>query len=459
MKVLNRVQREYEQAVSNTLPRNAFSALEQEKLAALLQQQTPLSAENRSRNLGERSKTLGPGFMRGHNHDKYLPQDPGMSQDTNEVMIPSRFSAMPEGGRYYSRPESTEEAKARMMHMEAQLSQLTGMVEKALKNKKLGKKTVSFDKSVTYSDDPHPHPQGILVTNKSKSNGSVSNTVNTTVVKSHSDNDLHVNLKRLHRSARELKQEVRVLRRLTQLQSMAMKDLVQDTYIKLREACISFSTNNTVVTPVDPELYKLVHSEDNFIQELNELVTSICQLEAKVEETRSGVINKKNKISLDSVENMAFTLSKCSKTVTLLKQAFPTLEANIKTKVGQQPEQSGEKRRMTEDFLKRTPDRMENIWRRCKKLTGTLVTLKRLASVQEQRFHPGASIEMSLSPTPSELVVSKVSSSTSNVNNNHQSTIQPPPPQQQNGVIEASPHKRKSSSRPSSAEVKEVIQG
>ena len=42
------------------------------------------------------------------------------------------------------------------------------MVEKALKNKKLGKKTVSFDKSVTYSDDPQPQPQGILVTAKSK---------------------------------------------------------------------------------------------------------------------------------------------------------------------------------------------------------------------------------------------------------------------------------------------------
>ena len=34
-------------------------------------------------------------------------------------------------------------------------------------------------------------------------------------------------------------------------------------------------------------------------------------------------------------------------------------------------------------------------------MTGTLVTLKRLASVQEQRFHPGASIsDLSLSPTP-----------------------------------------------------------
>ena len=48
------------------------------------------------------------------------------SPDGNfDVIIPPRFQ--PEaGGRYYPRPESTEEAKARMMHMEAQLSQLTG---------------------------------------------------------------------------------------------------------------------------------------------------------------------------------------------------------------------------------------------------------------------------------------------------------------------------------------------
>ena len=75
-----------------------------------------------------------------------------------------------------------------------------------------------------------------------------------------------------------------------------------------------------------------------------------------------------------------------------------------------------EKRRMTEDFLKRTPDRMENIWRRCKKLTGTLVTLKRLASVQEQRFHPGTSIDMSLSPTPSEMSMIRPSSTANSIN-------------------------------------------
>ena len=101
----------------------------------------------------------------------------------------------------------------------------TGMVEKALKNKKLGKKTVSFDKSISYSDDTQP--SGILVTNK-KHNHNHGYNHNPT-----QDVDLYHNLKRLQKSARELKQEVRVLRRLTQLQSMAMKDLVQDTYIKV----------------------------------------------------------------------------------------------------------------------------------------------------------------------------------------------------------------------------------
>ena len=128
-----------------------------------------------------------------------------------------------------------------MMHMEAQLSQLTGMVEKALKNKKLGKKTVSFDKSISYSDDAQP--TGILVTNKKHNHrcnavatADISNLVGAQI-STHQDVDLHHNLRRLQKSARELKQEVRVLRRLTQLQSMAMKDLVQDTYIKVSLIC------------------------------------------------------------------------------------------------------------------------------------------------------------------------------------------------------------------------------
>lgn len=142
--------------------------------------------------LGERSKTLGPGFLRGHKYvngglvptatmggrveSGYVSSPDGnfemetslpAAATARGVPIAARFSAGISDPKYYQGPESTEEAKERMMQMEAQLNQLTGMVEKALKNKKLGKKTVSFDKAVTYSDDSPPQPTSIL-TNSAK---------------------------------------------------------------------------------------------------------------------------------------------------------------------------------------------------------------------------------------------------------------------------------------------------
>ena len=58
-------------------------------------------------------------------------------------------------------PVNAAEAKERMIAMEQQLSQISGMVQKAL-HKKPGKKSVSFEKSVSFSDDPPPPPASIL---------------------------------------------------------------------------------------------------------------------------------------------------------------------------------------------------------------------------------------------------------------------------------------------------------
>ena len=206
-------------SLSSTLPRNAFSTLpdsDPSRCSTSLGMEQPNSASPHSAiinpaavglhivqhqnilaptgRLGERSKTLGPGFLRtgaqgsieynrfggaqsvldnyymssGEGNTTGNTQEPihnyGQLQHTQ---IRSRFSTVPEASRYYTGPGSTEEAKERMMNMEAQLSQLTGMVEKALKNKKLsGKKTVSFDKAVSFSDD-QLQPQGILTNSTS----------------------------------------------------------------------------------------------------------------------------------------------------------------------------------------------------------------------------------------------------------------------------------------------------
>ena len=193
---------------------------------------------------------------------------------------------------------------------------------------------------------------------------------------------------------------MRILRRLSQLQSMAMKDLVNDTYLKLREAVIVFATENKYGSKTDFEKIKITEDEDLFCSGVIDLLRDLTDLEVNVEDIRSSVINKKNKISIQDVENLAMMLSRSSKKVTELQKKLPAIQQKL-TQTRHSDDQE-EKTRVAK-LEAEIPQSLENAWKRCRKVTGTLVTLKRLASVQEQRIHPGAPIDVSLSPTPSEI--------------------------------------------------------
>lgn len=62
-----------------------------------------------------------------------------------------------------------------------------------------------------------------------------------------------------------------------------------------------------------------------------------------------------------------------SKTVAELKLKFPNLQNGLRNVLSNEMEKVVRE----EKFLKDEPDRLESALRRCKKLTGTLVTLKR----------------------------------------------------------------------------------
>ena len=64
---------------------------------------------------------------------------------------------------------------------------------------------------------------------------------------------------------------------------------------------------------------------------------------------------------------------KFSKTVAELKMRFPSLQQNLRMILSSEMEKVCHE----EAFLKDEPNRLERALRRCKKLTGTLVTLKR----------------------------------------------------------------------------------
>ncbi|XP_034236392.1 coiled-coil domain-containing protein AGAP005037 isoform X11 [Thrips palmi] len=209
--------------------------------------------------------------------------------------------------------------------------------------------------------------------------------------------EMYNQLRGLQKKAKDLRQEVRNLRRMSQAQAHSVRETIRDTFIKIRAMLITGSEGSWAAIG-DAEKLRLSREEELYKQEMIRLEKDLTELESTVEELRGNVINRKTRVNMSDVENMALILSKSSKTVADLKVRFPGLQDEMKSLLSSEMD----KVMREEKFLKEEPERLESALRRCKKLTGTLVTLKRLASVQEQRLPgpPGAvGADARLSPT------------------------------------------------------------
>ncbi|XP_054270832.1 coiled-coil domain-containing protein AGAP005037 isoform X5 [Macrosteles quadrilineatus] len=356
-------------------------------------------------------------------------------------------------------------SRIRVEHMERQLANLTGLVQKALtqaptptpreflnvppggttnnyrnanddydkhsssSSASLPDKSVSFEKSVSFSDEPpdmnspKQHSPQHGVDSKPTKPAIKSSTLPRTSSQErdrhkptpppkpvslspgqyegrHVYRDLQLTpemynqLRGLQKKAKDLRAEVRNLRRMSQAQAHAVRETIRDTFIKIR-AMVMTGGEGLWSASTDAERVRISREEDLYKQEMIRLESDLTELEGTVEELRGNVINRKTRVNMSDVENMALILSKSSKTVADLKLRFPNLQETLRSALSQEME----KVVLEEKFLKEEPERLESALRRCKKLTGTLVTLKRLASVQEQRL-PDARVSPTLEETP-----------------------------------------------------------
>ncbi|KAL6261218.1 hypothetical protein P5V15_008743 [Pogonomyrmex californicus] len=204
--------------------------------------------------------------------------------------------------------------------------------------------------------------------------------------------EMYNQLRGLQKKAKDLRQEVRNLRRMSQAQAHTVRETIRDTFITIRAMLLS--GGDAAWTAGDTEKMRVSREEDLYKQEMIRLEKDLTELESTVEELRGNVITKKTRVNMSDVENMALILSKSSKTVADLKVRFPSLQEGIKSLLSSEVENVEREQK----FLKGQPDRLESALKRCKKLTGTLVTLKRLASVQEQRLPNAASVDAEDTP-------------------------------------------------------------
>ncbi|XP_012285011.1 coiled-coil domain-containing protein AGAP005037 isoform X2 [Orussus abietinus] len=376
--------------------------------------------------------------------------------------FPPGAPPLPPGGQTY------DVTRIRVEHMERQLANLTGLVQKALthaphtspsprdylqvpagrdpyarttgagdefdkhsssssaslpdesylrtdvKPPKLGKdKSVSFEKSVSFSDEPpdmnSPKQHSPQHAERDRHKPPPPPKPAALAAGPYVYRDLSLTpemynqLRGLQKKAKDLRQEVRNLRRMSQTQAHMVRETIKDTFITIRAMLLS--GGDAGWASGDAEKIRLSREEDLYKQEMIRLEKDLTELESTVEELRGNVINRKTRVNMSDVENMALILNKSSKTVADLKMRFPSLQEGMKGLLSSEMEKVVRE----EKFLKEEPERLESALRRCKKLTGTLVTLKRLASVQEQRLPNAASVETEETPpiTPTSAQHSK----------------------------------------------------
>ncbi|XP_053200866.1 coiled-coil domain-containing protein AGAP005037-like isoform X2 [Panonychus citri] len=325
--------------------------------------------------LGARSSFPSPGYS----HQPPPPQPPINSYDdmygTTGGHHPSRSGS--------ATPIIDEEARIRVDFMERQLASLTGLVQKALSTPPpaqirqapgSGPDLKGVDKPGV--PKPAPPPKPATLANYRGSADGVSSTLPV---------DMYNQLRQLKKRTKDIRLELRNLRRIAQTQSGMAKETLKETCSKIRTSLAHLMLNDPLERSLRFNRLRLSKDEESYKFDVTRLEKDLNELESQVEGLRSNVINRRCRVNMTDVEAMALILSRASKTVADLKTRYPHLQEALKTIITHEMEIVVRE----EKFLTEEPDRLENALRRCKKLTGTLVTLKRLASVQEQRCTSG----------------------------------------------------------------------
>ncbi|XP_074659527.1 uncharacterized protein LOC141912207 [Tubulanus polymorphus] len=205
------------------------------------------------------------------------------------------------------------------------------------------------------------------------------------------NSDAQKSLQSLRSKARELSSEVKQLRREQLAASETMRDMIYETGKELQRIIGAVPGAND--QPVRAQRQTLNTSITLYQSDSQRVSHQLSDLESAVEDLRNGVVSKRCRVIPNDIEALALSLSQVSRSLAELKGTFPKLMDEMKSVMAGEMEIVVRE----ETFLREEPEHIDNCLRRCKKLTGTLYTLKRLSTVQENQvpnppnFHTNAS--------------------------------------------------------------------
>uniref|UniRef100_A0A5S6QKJ5 AIP3 domain-containing protein n=1 Tax=Trichuris muris TaxID=70415 RepID=A0A5S6QKJ5_TRIMR len=288
-------------------------------------------------------------------------------------------------------PVIDEETRTRMASMERQLASLSNLVHCALVNKNDQKDCAMLRQNVL---DNQFEVNG--------DSGYVSTEVKTTM---HTEKSGHESLpskqptesKRILRSAqqnvRRLQHEMSSLRRMAELNCHFGKSLILDMTDKMNSAMSTKKQwDASTAGPREQqagtgepnasfaERIWVDQQEQQFQQNRLDLEAKLSDLEQQVDSLREEVVSGKRKLFVAEVEKFSECLTGITRAATSLRDEFPLLEIRLRKLMSAEMEKVVREER----FLKEEPARLNNFLKRSKQLTSTMMTMKRLAQIQDE---------------------------------------------------------------------------
>ncbi|XP_031568226.1 coiled-coil domain-containing protein CG32809-like isoform X3 [Actinia tenebrosa] len=176
-----------------------------------------------------------------------------------------------------------------------------------------------------------------------------------------------------------LKAQLGQLKHIHSYQAKSFEDMMRNAKDQI---LLSMQKLSTAVedSPQRKARNKVHEDEMKYIKAKNEINRTISELESEVEMVRLDVIQKRTIGNPVEVDSMNSQLALISRQIADLRSQFTEIHDSMKMVMASELDVivQGDK------FLKEEPSKLDNLVSRCKHVTGTLFTLQKLMSAQEQ---------------------------------------------------------------------------
>ncbi|KAF8357050.1 hypothetical protein PRIPAC_92045 [Pristionchus pacificus] len=300
----------------------------------------------------------------------YDPYDPYASDTASS----HDSRSMPRSGS--ATPIIDRDARVRMDTMERQLQGLSSLVHSALKGMDetsvrdmeiLRRQVLNMRPDRMPSEEPPSLPDSSL---SGRENGRERESRERDFERAQQQQQ---HLAALRERVQQTATEMRQLRRVAQVNAQSSREIIRtagDQILKLIAERLGRRAESVI-----PSRASDARKEDHSRQ-LSSLLQDLTSFERNVEEVRSSVLNSNRKLRMSEVERLTMSLTEIGKAAANLKTAIPSVHGQSETDLLADMERlRGERTDAT--------TAIDQSLRRCKALANIMVTMKKLAMVQD----------------------------------------------------------------------------